>query len=152
MVLDIDDKSGMGFDHRDLIKRVVKACLAAAGAGDGVEISVVIANNRQIRKLNAKYMGVSRATDVLSFPLEDGPSPVLAGGGENDVALGDIVISYERALKQARDYGHSVEREIGFLAAHGTLHLLGHDHESPDDMEAMFGLQDAVLNGMGLRR
>lgn len=97
-------------------------------------------------------------TDVLSFPLieySDGKPHIEPGDidpGSGRVFLGDIVISVDKALEQAQAYGHSGEREFAFLAVHGTLHLLGYDHESREDEETMFSVQEDILEEMGLSR
>ena len=124
---------------------------------DNTEISLTFVHNPQIRKLNAQYRGVDRATDVLSFALEDDSddSPILL---EPELAaqipenLGDLFISIDKVAEQARFLGHSADRELGFLIVHGFLHLNGYDHEQKDDEEKMFKLQEEILNGYGLPR
>ena len=100
-------------------------------------VSVLITDDETIRQLNAHYRGKDKPTDVLSFPLYD------EIGCLDDEELGDIVISLERACKQANEYGHSVEREVAFLTVHSVLHLLGYDHE-PDETE-MFEKQREIM-------
>ena len=123
-----------------------------------VEISVMFTDNEEIRKLNNEHRGIDRATDVLSFPLieydEDGNilEEYMDFNPSGEMVLGDIVISLERASEQAEEYGHSFEREVGFLTVHSMLHLLGYDHEIPEDEEEMFGYQTEILEEMGLKR
>lgn len=113
-------------------------------------------DNEGIRQLNREQRGIDKPTDVLSFPLldySDGKPLIEAGDIDPDsgmVCLGDIIISVEKALEQADEYGHSREREFAFLAVHGTLHLLGYDHESKDDESIMFSMQESILDEMGL--
>ena len=110
---------------------------------------MTIVDNDRIRELNREYRNIDRATDVLSFPLNE-RSEILSGTA--DAELGDIVISMEKAISQAGEYGHSVDRELAFLAVHSTLHLLGYDHESEDEEKDMFARQEKILADMGLSR
>lgn len=115
-------------------------------------------DNETIAQLNSEYRNIRRPTDVLSFPLLeyiDGKPDIQPGDIDprtKRVALGDIVISVEKAMEQAESYGHSFEREIAFLAVHGMLHLLGYDHEKPEEEKDMFLRQEAVLKELGLPR
>jgi len=139
------------------IKRIIKAAIRAAvvklapktpaPAGHPLcqrgqyEVSVVLVNNAEIHELNLLHRNMDKPTDVLSFPMDD------------EETLGDIVISLEQAQIQANDYGHSLEREVGFLTVHSMLHLFGFDHETSEEDEVeMFGLQDEILGKMKLGR
>lgn len=125
------------------------------------EVSIVVTSDEEIRALNREYRGIDSPTDVLSFPLlepeapgaviEPGRAGGIAPAGE-PVALGDIVISLPRAIEQAREYGHSLERELAFLTVHGTLHLLGYDHVTQELEAAMRAREEAILASLGLRR
>ncbi len=119
-----------------------------------VYISLVLTDDAGIAVVNRDYRGIDAPTDVLSFPQhEDLMVDALPIGPEGaPLMLGDIVVSLPRAEEQARAYGHSRARELGFLLVHGLLHLLGYDHESPDDAAVMEARQDAVLDSLGLRR
>ena len=135
-----------------LIREAVEATLDYEQYGNPVEVSVTFTDNEGIRKLNQKFRGIDRATDVLSFPLfdysgeqEEPPVDELIG------MLGDIVISLEQANVQANEYGHSFEREAAFLCVHSMLHLLGYDHEtSKEDDADMRRRQSEILSRMGL--
>ncbi|MEW5762101.1 MAG: rRNA maturation RNase YbeY [Bacillota bacterium] len=118
----------------EAVVRAVERVLALEGRGAGVEVSVAFVDDARIRELNRDYRGVDAPTDVLSFPLaEPGEAP-----GEIPVELlGDIVISLEAAARQARACGHDLVREAAYLAVHGTLHLLGYDHENDEDYVRM---------------
>lgn len=123
------------------------------------EVSLMIVGDDRIRELNARYRGRDEVTDVLSFALLEGEDTVMDtaddGTPETDMpaqALGDIVISFPRARLQAVEYGHSIERELAFLTAHGMFHLLGYDHASPADEADMTGRQEAVLASLGYTR
>ncbi|MCI9257440.1 rRNA maturation RNase YbeY [Oscillospiraceae bacterium 42-9] len=113
---------------RMLIRRCCHAVLQMEEFPDSAEISISFVDNEQIREMNRQYRDKDSVTDVLSFPMgENGHYDVNHETGAK--ILGDIVISVPRAMEQARTYGHSLEREIGYLTAHSMLHLLGYDHE-----------------------
>lgn len=145
---------------RALVRRAVTAALAYEHFAGQAEVSVTFVDNERIRELNREYRGKDSATDVLSFPLSDGeegefdiPMGEDTDGEAGYRALGDIVISVERARTQAEEYGHSFERELAFLAVHSTLHLLGYDHERSDEEDAdQRRRQEEILAGMDLRR
>lgn len=139
---------------RNLINRVVKATLENENFKKDAEVSVSFVDNETIHKLNLEYRGKDKPTDVLSFPMTDGDEEEddidLSTGA---VMLGDIIISAEKAMEQANEYGHGIEREICFLAVHSTLHLLGYDHEtSEDDEKYMNQTQETILQKIGLTR
>ncbi|MRG29620.1 MULTISPECIES: rRNA maturation RNase YbeY [Laceyella] len=117
-----------------------------------VEVSVTIVDNERIHQLNKEYRDVDRPTDVLSFPLWEPDEEWVIDEEEERVALGDIVISLPKAKEQAEAYGHSLDREVGFLAVHGFLHLLGYDHETKEEEEEMFAKQEEILSLVGLHR
>ena len=113
---------------RMLIRRCCNAVLTMEEFPGSVEVSVTLVNNKQIRELNNEYREIDRVTDVLSFPMgENGKYDTDPSTGAK--MLGDIVISMEKAVEQADRFGHSLQREIGYLTAHSMLHLLGYDHE-----------------------
>ena len=134
-----------------LVKRAVKAALGYMNFPYDCEISLTFCGDSYIRDLNSKYRGLDSATDVLSFPLCD-----FRNGDEPDEELnelGDIVINLERAKAQAEEYGHSIEREVSFLAVHSTLHLLGLDHErSAEEDEFVCSLQDEIMNNLKMNK
>ena len=115
---------------------------------DNVMFNIIFVDNEYIHKLNMEYRGIDRATDVISFALEDDKSFI----NMNFRVLGDIYISIDKAREQADSYGHSLKREISFLTIHGLLHLLGYDHMKKEDEEVMFGLQELILNEAGIER
>lgn len=134
-----------------LIEKVISEALRYEGVNDNTEVSVTIVDNEEIRKINNKFRNIDRATDVLSFPLIDFDNESLPDDGSK-IYIGDIIISIERAKEQAKEYGHSIDREIGFLTAHSMLHLLGYDHMVPEEEKEMFAKQEEILNNLGLRR
>ena len=143
---------------RDLVRLAVKSALDYMEFGTKVEISLMFTDDAEIRELNREHRNIDRATDVLSFPLleydEEGNiiEEYMDFNPDGEMFLGDIVISLERASAQAEEYGHSFEREIGFLTVHSMLHLFGYDHMTPEDEEEMFGYQEDILKAMGLLR
>lgn len=112
------------------------------------QLSLVLVSDKQIKELNSQWRQKDKATDVLSFPLGlEAPFDK-----ETPFELGEIFISLETAARQAQDYNHSVEREFGFLFAHGVLHILGFDHENKEDEKEMFGRQRKILEASGYKR
>lgn len=137
---------------RLLIRRCCQAVLSHEGFSENAEVSVSFVSNKEIRKLNNQYRNKDKSTDVLSFPLgQDGEYDINNETGA--LLLGDIVISIETAMKQAEFYGHSLEREIGFLTVHSMLHLLGYDHETGKlDAINMREREEAILEKLGISR
>lgn len=137
---------------RLLIRRCCTAVLVEEEFPQNAEISVTIVDNEKIHELNKKYRNIDSETDVLSFPLgENGVYDI--NHDTNEAELGDIVISLEKAEEQAKRYGHSLEREVGFLTVHSMLHLLGYDHEQGGiEMVRMREKEEKVLTELGLRR
>ncbi|MDQ0174179.1 rRNA maturation RNase YbeY [Bacillus chungangensis] len=117
------------------------------------EISVTFVTNATIQALNRDYRQYDRVTDVLSFAMEElGEGEIEILGIEEPRMLGDIVISLPKAEEQAIEYGHSLQRELGFLALHGFLHLLGYDHMTEEEEAIMFTKQKEILSIYGLER
>ena len=138
---------------------LLEAAAVAALKGEGmdpepVSLSVSFVGKDEIRKLNKDFRGVDRKTDVLSFPLyEKGwiPSSDELAEGE-ELALGDVVICEEVCEEQAKEYGHSIQREIVYLFTHSVFHLLGYDHETEDDKADMRAREEEVMSLLGLTR
>lgn len=112
-----------------------------------VEFNVIIVDNDYIHKLNKEYRGIDRETDVITFALEDDET-----FNPEERVLGDVYISIDKAISQSQEYGHSLKREICFLAVHGLLHLLGYDHMEKEEEEIMFRLQEEILDEMGIKK
>ena len=149
------------FDVTEDTILLIEKCLAKALEFEefeyDTEINLLFTNNDGIKEINCEHRNIDRATDVLSFPMleeEDGTLVIYDEDFvDGCVLLGDIVISLERAAQQAEEYGHSIEREIGFLAVHSVLHLLGYDHERGEEEEKeMFSKQEKILSLIGLTR
>lgn len=133
----------VGYDTCILVRGAIRSTLLCEGCRGNYEVSVTFCDDAYIKELNRKYRKIDKSTDVLSFPLCEGQI--------TDGALGDIVISLEHAKRQAEEYGHGLDREVAFLVAHSTLHLLGYDHElSDEDDRIMRKRQNAVMKRMGL--
>ena len=133
-----------------LIRRTCNAVLQMEKFEGSAEVSVTFVDNEQIRELNKQYRDKDAATDVLSFPMgENGVYDINHSTGAK--ILGDVVISVERAVEQAERYGHSLEREIGYLTAHSMLHLLGYDHENGGlEKVRMREKEELVMTQLGL--
>lgn len=140
-------------EQKNLIKKTINACLKHEKIDTPCEISVTFVDNKEIHSLNLEHRQKDCPTDVLSFPLFEKSDIVALGKTENCIAIGDIVISVEKAIEQANEFGHSFEREICFLAAHSVFHLVGYDHEvSAEDEKYMNDSCEIVLNSIGLSR
>ena len=143
----------------DQTAATMEAAAVAALGGEGIDpdlasISVSFVDREEIRKLNSQYRGVDKETDVLSFPaFEAGkiPAEMELEEGE-ELALGDVVICEDVCKEQAKEFGHSEEREIIYLFVHSVLHLLGYDHETEDDKEDMRAREEEVMTLLGIGR
>ena len=148
------DQIKISFKIRSLIKKSVSEALKQEQFIHPAEVSVSFVDNEAIHKLNLEYREKDKPTDVLSFPMWE--KEELSDGTALDghaVTLGDVIISAEKAQAQAKEYGHSLEREICFLSVHSILHLLGYDHEtSAEDEVYMKTKQEDVLKKIGLPR
>jgi len=152
----------------EILSRAIYECLLSMNEQEDAEIGLVMVDDRTIHNLNKTYRGVDRPTDVLSFSMrEQGEGEpqifledlmayeALQEGeqfGDPDSSLGDIVISVERARAQAQEYGHSLMREIVYLAVHGAFHLLGFDHSEEGKETVMRGMEEKVMEKLGLTR
>ncbi len=147
----VEEKIPVGI--RLLIRRCCQAVLTTEKFGKDAEVSVSFVSNNEIKNLNKIYRNKDSVTDVLSFPLTGDDGSVEVNPDTGAVQLGDVVISLETAVKQAQSYGHSLEREIGFLTVHSMLHLLGYDHETSQlDQRIMREKEEAVLEKLGISR
>lgn len=131
------------------LQEAIAATLRRQSAPAGAAVTLVVTGDEQIHRLNRQFRQVDAPTDVLAFPATGGASFVQAPGQPH--YLGDVILSYPRAAAQAADAGHSAQAELTLLAVHGTLHLAGHDHATPQEKAAMWAAQDAVLADCGLQ-
>ena len=137
---------------RLLVRKVCTAALKEQGFEQDAEVNVTFVDDEQIHEYNLQYRNIDRSTDVLSFPLgEDGQWDI---NPETDMAmLGDIVISLEHAVAQAKEYDHSFEREVGYLTVHSMMHLLGYDHVNGGlEADEMRYHEEQVMDMLALRR
>ncbi len=143
------EKIKVTYATKILIRSAIVETLALEGFERNAQVSVTFVDNEGIHQINRKFRNIDRPTDVLSFPLlgdDDLPDDKLFS-----VPLGDIVLSLERAQEQATEFGHSFEREVAFLTAHSTLHLLGYDHETgEEDERVMRQKQNQIMKALGL--
>ena len=146
-MIDVQTECGeLSESTAQLIRSAVEAALESKRASGGV--CVLVTDAEEMQTPNASYRNIDRVTDVLPFPAWEGAAILCPSDGY----LGDIAICYERAQEQAEEYGHSLERELAFLAVHGSLHLLGYDHMQPEDERKMLQKQNEILNAMGITR
>ncbi len=136
-----------------LFNKLLDLTAVREGVENGSEVSVTFVTNDKIQEINREYRGKDLPTDVISFAMEElGEGEIVLKGADIPRILGDIIISVPKAKEQANDYGHSYLRELGFLAVHGFLHLLGYDHETEEQEKEMFTKQREILNEYGLGR
>ena len=143
---EINDNYQVDFKY-SYLKKVIKRTLKHEKV-ENAYFSIIFVNEEEIKKINKEYRGIDKVTDVISFALEDSKDTI-----NNDLRiLGDIYICIPRMLEQAKNYGHSIKRELSFLTIHGLLHLLGYDHMEKEDEKEMFALQELILNEEGITR
>ena len=176
MLVDIiDDQAYLAAGQEKLLHEVIEAAAKYLNLPEGIELDLSIVSNEEIQVLNRDYRGLDKPTDVLSFALTEVSSEYDVDFAHLDLTdeaeetedleetefqdeeaipqhLGDIIISYPRAQEQAQDYGHSLDRELAFLAVHGFLHLNGYDHQTEEEAQEMFKIQEEVLTTYGLTR
>ncbi|MDI3481140.1 MAG: putative rRNA maturation factor [Tepidanaerobacteraceae bacterium] len=150
----LQEKLNVEPDIEQLLEDILKFALAKEKAPEDAEVSVVLVDDAYISELNRQYRAKDSPTDVLSFAMRE--SVPGYGGMKEEPAterlLGDIVISVERAWEQAEDFGHSFRRELGYLAVHGLLHLLGYDHEDEHNKKIMRQKEEEILKAFNLKR
>lgn len=163
MYIEMQDETGrMSKDMMVDIEKLVESAAKRIGKEDK-EMAITFVDNERIHQVNLEYRGMDRPTDVVSLEYKPEDSISFEGMemdeadlaelmGEFDAYIGELYISVDRALEQAADYGHSFEREMGFLAVHGFLHINGYDHYIPEEEAEMFGLQEEILTAYGLTR
>jgi len=128
------------------LRKIVKIVIAAENVGTTrLEMSLVITGDEQIHQLNLKYLEEDRPTDVLSFPMNEYPQKLFTPGVDDVIHLGDVIISYSTAVRQAQEHNHSVNQEIIILLIHGILHLFGYDHDIPARKQVMNARETVIL-------
>ncbi|TWT08252.1 rRNA maturation RNase YbeY [Planococcus sp. CPCC 101016] len=148
----MDETESLNQQELEFVQNILEHAAKEEGLGDS-EVSVTFVTNEMIRDINREYRGKDQPTDVISFAMEElGEGETAIIGSPEPRMLGDIIISLDRTKEQAADYGHSFERELGFLAVHGFLHLLGYDHMTEEDEKKMFSRQEEILISLGITR
>ena len=150
------------FDPKDTAERVLEFTMDYLGCPYEADVNLLLTDDDAIHEINKEQRGIDRATDVLSFPMEDYPTPgdftFLEEVSDcfhpesGELLLGDIVISGDRVVEQAENYGHSTLREFAFLMVHSLLHLMGYDHMEPEDAKIMEKKQAEILDSLGIKR
>lgn len=150
-------------DYEEIIRRVIARSLAYEDCPYESLVYILLTDNQEIREINSAQRGIDRETDVLSFPMARFPAPGdfrdletrdpdVFHPGTGELILGDIVISMDRVILQAREYGHSPRRELAFLTAHSMLHLMGYDHMTDKESAIMEAKQEEILRLCGYTR
>ena len=146
--LDIEENK----EYENTINKVVEKCFEEENLQNkNLYINVILTDPKNIRETNKKYRNIDKETDVLSFPMFEKDEIPNIEGNIPDV-LGDIVISIDRVKEQAKEYGHSFEREFAYMLVHGFYHLMGYDHIKEEDKVKMRPKEEKVLNKLGIRR
>ena len=130
------------------VRQVIQAVLVHERVSSGAGLALVVTGDEQVRQLNLSYRGIDRATDVLSFALQEGD--VLIGPDEAQSYLGDVIVAFPTAERQAAAAGHDVVDELTLLLVHGCLHLLGYDHADDAEQTIMWRRQREILTELGL--
>jgi probable rRNA maturation factor len=149
----IDETNELTAEQISEIEKLLNFAAKKERVGAESEVSVTFVSNERIWEINREYRDKDAPTDVISFAMEElGEGEINLVGEDLPRVLGDIIISIERTKEQAKEYGHPFMRELGFLAVHGFLHLLGYDHMTELEEKEMFTLQKEILDEYGLTR
>ena len=162
--IEYETELALGVDAGPLIEKVIDMALEVHKCPYAVEVNVILTDNAAIASINEEYRNLAKPTDVLSFPMlsyetpgdfsvvEKMPEEDCFDPDSGELLLGDIIISVEKVIEQAEAYGHSRERELGFLTAHSMLHLFGYDHMEEEERIDMEAKQEAILSRLELYR
>lgn len=163
LFIETEGKTEFDFDIREVAELVVDAVLEHEKCPYEAEISLLLTHNDEIHEMNLEHRGIDRATDVLSFPMLEFDHPGdfsiideetadVFDPESGELMLGDIVISVDKVLEQAQEYGHSTKREYAFLIAHSMLHLCGYDHMDDEERKVMEEKQRAIMEKINILR
>lgn len=163
LFIETEGNTDFDFDVKEVAELVVGAALEYVQCPYEAEISLLLTHNDEIREMNREHRGIDRATDVLSFPMLEFDTPADFSGIDEEIAdvfdpesgelmLGDIVISVDKVLAQAEEYGHSPKREYAFLLAHSMLHLCGYDHMEDGERKEMEEKQREIMEKINILR
>lgn len=161
--IEYETKIELNLPYEEIIKSVINEAIDYEECPYEAEVNVILTDNDEIHNINKEYRQIDSPTDVLSFPMVDYENPSDFEGIEDrpgdyfnpetgELMLGDIVISVEKVIVQAEQYGHSPKRELAFLTAHSMMHLFGYDHMVPDEAVIMEAKQNEVLNKLNIIR
>ncbi len=142
-------------EYEKIIKQVIERCFNEENLNDkNVEINIILTTPERIKQINNKFRNIDRTTDVLSFPMfeKEEIAVIKKNGSKIKEVLGDIVISTEQVEIQAREYGHSFERELAYMVVHGFYHIIGYDHIKEEEKKIMREKEEAILKKIGLER
>ena len=142
-------------EYEKIIKQGIERCFNEGNLNDkNVEINIILTTPERIKQINNKFRNIDRTTDVLSFPMfeKEEIAVIKKNGSKIKEVLGDIVISTEQVEIQAREYGHSFERELAYMVVHGFYHIIGYDHIKEEEKKIMREKEDAILKKIGLER
>lgn len=153
---DVRECAELSNDLISLLKETVVKTLEFEKVDQSCYVSITIVDSEEIKDLNREYRSIDKVTDVLSFPvvnlLDDSFTDDVGDYYEGMLILGDVILCADRAREQALDFGHTIEREFGYLTCHSILHLIGYDHEEDDDREIMRQKEEAIMNCLSLKR
>ena len=163
LFIETEGKAEFDFDIKEVAELVVNAVLEYENCPYEAEISLLLTHNDEIHEMNLEHRGIDRATDVLSFPMLEFDHPGdfsiideetadVFDPESGELMLGDIVISVDKVLEQAQEYGHSPKREYAFLIAHSMLHLCGYDHMDDEERKVMEEKQRAIMEKINILR
>lgn len=142
--------------YEETIKKVIEKCFKQEKIENSkLIITITLTNNENIHKFNKEYRNVDRATDVLSFPMferEEINKKIEENNFPCEDVLGELIISIEKVEEQAKEYGHSFERELAYMVVHGFYHLMGYDHIKDDEKKEMRKKEDIILEELGITR
>ena len=160
--LENEEGPELNLDYMEIANLVTEGVLDYENCPYESQVELLLTNNAEIQRINNEFRGIDRPTDVLSFPMIEYDSPADFSSVEEDdsnfdpetgeLILGNIVISKEKVIAQAEEYGHSVKREFAFLIAHSMLHLLGYDHMEDEERLVMEEKQRNILDNLGITR
>ena len=145
--IEVFNEYNKNIEEIDVLNDFINFCVKSLNLKN-VMFNVIIVDNNTIHKINKEYRNIDKETDVITFALEDDKQIDVP----NLRVLGDVYISYDKAVSQAKEYGHSIKREICFLGVHGLLHLLGYDHMNKQEEDEKFNLQKELLEKYGIKK
>ena len=149
--LEIDENT----EYIELIEKVLGQAFDSEGINNlNLYINVILTNPENIRKANKEYRNIDKETDVLSFPMfeKEEIGQMLKKGNSTQDILGDIIISIQRVEQQAKEYGHSFERELAYMLIHGFYHLMGYDHMTEEEKDEMRKKEESILSKLNITR